>query len=527
MTKGRLFGVEHEVFISSNGVPEISTIERLWKEAVSRGGIPIAPGNEVLGVGFQTDFGLATVHNDFCTHIIEIAFPPVETDSEFELLADDLWRRLDPCLRAAGITVVPGATLPQVPRGTILRPSLSDPTGGRLRAILGRRRSDSAYSDQMVFAAMVSTQINLDVDDALKVLPGAFGMLGVIAEAFCRPGVFNGSPAWRLRPLMYRDLLTAEYIGLPYPISVTRPRDYYSPFESTEFIRDYGFIAPRAADVVEFRIADSQDSSRSIVELVSLCRAVTKAAPARGRHEDDTPQAFYDHCLSRAPFSKFEEDVGRLRGTLQNNRDAEPRLEAALARLCCDVVPKADWHVRVASGPREIGAALRLRHDVFCRERQDRRYEVLDFQIHVDEDDDSELSTHLLAKSDHGDVLGTLRYTRPGARFLGWEAYDWSAIEREFGIAPSRAHSCVGRVDRVAIRADSRNVGVFKSLLLKCHDMARGDGAVLMVAPVLVGNGPAIRSMTSLGWRSFGPPSDSRGVICQAFRLQLSPLKGR
>ena len=144
------FGIEQEHFLFRDGhCPSAEDITALFDILLKQGFDPLASNTngQLLSVALKTPFGGLALKNDFCTHILEAAFPPLQSPAHFRELYNTLKEHLGVTLRSCGLQIHYGAVLPAVPTGTILRLSYQDHEGERMEKLLTRALPTSPLAD--------------------------------------------------------------------------------------------------------------------------------------------------------------------------------------------------------------------------------------------------------------------------------------------------------------------------------------------------------------------------------------------
>ncbi|MHB9133486.1 MAG: hypothetical protein ACYDBB_20670 [Armatimonadota bacterium] len=270
------FGIEQEQFIfhEEGTPPRKRDIAALFDALMGCGfspGVTIGSG-ELISVERATATGPLVVKNDYCTHILEFALPPMRHLDELVACYTEVSALINGLLRRVGMQIVPGGALEQVPAGTVVVPN------PRKLIYYMRQVPRRPFSQSMFFAAMCATQVHLNIlDDALYAqLPAYY------SREYLPPLLYSQSPrccghrVHCTRPLMYRDGFVSAYWAnaIPYPIPTTR-EEYGRLLAASEgFMRDYCFIAPTKHGTVEFRSGCSQPTIEEIVELLTLRIAV-------------------------------------------------------------------------------------------------------------------------------------------------------------------------------------------------------------------------------------------------------------
>jgi len=338
------YGIEQEQFIfhADGTPPSREEIIAVFETLAARGMAPKAYDEEgtLIAVKRETPHGPLVMKNDFCSHIFEIAFPPVRSVAEFTAVYREAEALVREVMDEFGISVHPGGSLPAMPPEIVLRASDSDDVQKRMDLYDDRPLPRRPFSHRFFFAGMCSIHCHLNVlDDALYPrLPAMYSVEYLVPLLYSESPVFNGRRAHCTRPLMYRDGFCLAYraTAIPDPIPTT-PAAYCEFLAgSRRFIRDYTFIAPSWRGTVEFRSACNQPSLKEIIEILAL-RVALVVGTARGYwHARPNLRAlFWNACLTgTVPQSVLDEDYAtltRLRPHLPD--DLQPPLDRVLQRF--------------------------------------------------------------------------------------------------------------------------------------------------------------------------------------------------
>jgi len=334
------FGVEQEHFIFRDGLPPSrSDVESLFLHLSRFGYVAKHDATGSLrGAAKKTRFGSVAVMPDFCTHILELVFPPLRSFDEFYVLYEQSLGEVQAALTALGMSIVYGGSLPNVPVSSEI--FYSSPAAQDRGALFVDRILPSApFANRLFFAAMAATQVHIaTVDRPAQLLPVLYRFEYLIPLMFCTESIFAGRRALCARSLMYRDGFDERFWPAAYPAPVARSIAEYDRLlaSSTPQLKDYSLIALRKHGL-EFRSACSQETVGRIIELVAmrflmLASANTPSAGASNRRE------YYELCERG---DRDEAMVDDLLSVLQAGRAAlpkklDPHLDSAIARLGTD-----------------------------------------------------------------------------------------------------------------------------------------------------------------------------------------------
>ena len=338
------FGIEQERFIfTAGGVPPtLEEINGVFEALLARGMTSKAHDREagLIAVKRETATGPLVIKNDFCSHIFEVAYPPVRTVEEFAAIYGEVEEEIQTVLRGFGIAIRPGGALATMPQTIVYRPSDSDYVRKRMVQYDERPVPKRPFSHRFFFAGMSATHIHLNVlaEPFYARLSALYSLEYLFPLLYSESRVFNGRRAHCTRPLMYRDGFSEAYRAVAIPDPIPASAEQYREFlaGSKGFIRDYTFIAPSWHGTVEFRVACSQPSLAEIVELLAL-RIALVVGVMRGdwRERPNLRSLFWNASLTgTAPQSTLDEDytiLSRVRSELPD--DLQAPLDRVLQRL--------------------------------------------------------------------------------------------------------------------------------------------------------------------------------------------------
>lgn len=299
-----LFGIEQEHFIFRDGKSPTLQEIFLFFNALKKEGFSehVTDSNgRPLSVALGTSHGQVIIKNDFCTHILEIAFPPLNSVLVFERLYKEVVGRIGDSLSTVGCNIKYGGSLDHVPIETVLVPNDNNHNKARLEHLLNRPLPNRRYTDRKFNAAISATQIHLNVFDRsfYKIMPSLYSFEYLFPLLFSNSKTFIGYSAHCVRPLIYRDNFSPSYKACAFPDPVPNTEASYDKMlsKSEHFIRDYTFIAPRTNGTVEYRSGCSQNESGDIVNMLAL-RVATYYAAENGKrpYSRQSKEVFYQVC---------------------------------------------------------------------------------------------------------------------------------------------------------------------------------------------------------------------------------------
>ncbi|MBL0941238.1 MAG: hypothetical protein IBJ00_00680 [Alphaproteobacteria bacterium] len=299
-----LFGLEQEHFIFKDGVPPTKKDVEDFFILLNNYGYLVQVRNEEGKIGAiakNTKYGLITIKNDFCTHILEVAFPPLQNLLNLEILYVETWNLISSQLRRLGIKIHYGGVLKELPNNTILyTPDQS--AALRQSRLIQREVPSLKYSEVKFFAVICATQIHLNVHESQLYiyLDRLYSFEYLIPLLFSTSKIFLNHHAHCVRPLIYRDSFKSCYQAFAYPYIIPDSREKYNGMikSSVSYLKDYSFIVPRRdLGTIEFRTACAQTDVKRIIELIVLRYAIFLIAQNFRSHSSTCSSfLFYKVC---------------------------------------------------------------------------------------------------------------------------------------------------------------------------------------------------------------------------------------
>jgi hypothetical protein len=301
MPSGLRVGVEEEHFIFRNDgqVPSIEDTKNFFEELVSSGLTPKSfdTDGRPLSVSLETNDGYTSIKNDFCTHIIEVAVPPRQQALHLLDAMRSPWNSVSQAALKCGLTIHTGAILEKLPKNFQLLPHPR-------REWLPKRPTpqSSLHCHKYFNIMMCSTQIHLNIlaPKLFEFLPALYAAEYLIPLAYTN-SKGTSAKAHCLRPLIWQDSFIAEYKVFGFPSEVPASEEQYAAFleSSSDYQRDYTFIAPREFGTVEFRAGCAQDNFQDTLALAALRIAIVLAV-YKGliNSRPDAKETFFKACRS-------------------------------------------------------------------------------------------------------------------------------------------------------------------------------------------------------------------------------------
>lgn len=308
-------GLEEEHFITDvNGrAPSLELTKQFFEELVRFGFVAKSfdVDGRPLGVNKDTGKGYLSIKNDFCTHIIEVAFAPEQHPIKMSDTVSTTWELIAKSASNVGLSVKGGGAIEQLPEGFELVPH------PRREWLPSRPKpSESSYYWHKYFnILMCSAQVHLNIleEGFYKCLPAYYSLDYLIPLGFSNSPSSKFSKVHCLRPLLWKDSFVPEYRAFAFPAEIPNTEEGYKKLiaGSHDFQRDYSFVAPREFGSVEFRSGCAQDSLSDTLALAAL-RIAIAIVVNQGLIVEDSSAAkrFYDVCISgQAPVEKLNSDL--------------------------------------------------------------------------------------------------------------------------------------------------------------------------------------------------------------------------
>lgn len=305
-TTHRNFGVEQEhfVFHKEGRPPTHSEIDLLWENLIRKDYQVQGTNQEgrVLSVQIATDFGPLVIANDSCTHLIETAFPKMNSLVAFRKLYEEVWNSLKKQFQLLGLEIRYGGCLPKAPAETYWRPKSTDSKGARLKKILHRRAIDDPLFCQDLPGCFAATHVSLEMpaEESIAKLPYFYSREYLVPRLFSTSNLFQGIRANCIRPLAWIANFHKPYPLLGIPEELPQSLEEYEQLQQKCSGRDYSFVSIRSSSRLEFRSACSQNSVEDVMRLVEFrLRTDLDADSSRNYKLDLSVKKFYEECSAK------------------------------------------------------------------------------------------------------------------------------------------------------------------------------------------------------------------------------------
>jgi hypothetical protein len=313
---GRLcVGIEEEVFVLRGGIPApLKEVRSIFHDILSQGFHTAHSDGQGLPVQVNLELrnGYVAVKNDYCSHILEIAFPPENDPTQFAAIYEDVWSTVSNAAKSRGFELVRKGYLPLEPVELLY----TERTDWFVNRTLGQKPYADRHFGSKICAAQ--THFNILSDSFYSSLSRLYSLEYLFPLAFSSSAtVHDGRKVRCIRPLIYRDNFPENYGPVGVPLEIPTSAKEYADFlakSSHQVKRDYTFIAPRPFGSVEFRSACVQPNLDKLLEVVALRAASIEICTNEiGRSKNDSYELFYDVCEGSLPAKeKLDFDLERL-----------------------------------------------------------------------------------------------------------------------------------------------------------------------------------------------------------------------
>lgn len=281
------FGIEQEHFLLKAGdVPTADDIVTLFIRLAKRGlGSYVQPTDGTAGmVVRKMALGQLEIKTDGCTHVLEVAFPPLCHPAELLALYEETWGSIREEIIPLGLTLIEGGCLPNE-LGNYQKFPVSAEAQSRQQRLMMRPMPQKQFSVALLSTVMAATHVHLPTTDTsdYALLPFLYSYEYLVPLLFSRSHEFRGHQAQCVRALMYRDSFADSYAATAFPTRIPNsPESHQALVDASEsFVRDYSFIVPRSFGTLEFRTACAQPSAEEALQLTALYMSIWQLAQGR------------------------------------------------------------------------------------------------------------------------------------------------------------------------------------------------------------------------------------------------------
>ncbi len=231
---------------------------------------------ELLAATFVDSTGSVTIHNDFCTHVLELSFSPCVSYESFAELHWKVYDRLTTALRSSGLALSSGAYV-ELPADEMVFALASDTeTACRYEWLRSRPIPSREFSKALFNALITATHIHVegDLKKLVPILPRLYEVEYISPLLFSASSVsLTAGTIHCVRPLLWRDAFHEDYWAAAFPEIIPSSLEDYrlSLGAIPEFQRDYSFICPRFDySTVEFRATCTQSNLDNLSALIGF-----------------------------------------------------------------------------------------------------------------------------------------------------------------------------------------------------------------------------------------------------------------
>lgn len=330
-TTSRNFGVEQEhfVFHGDGSPPTHAEIDELWSSLCLKGFKTrgVDDNGRVLSIDRETPWGTLVLMNDSCTHIVEAAFPKMNSLQDFRELYSYTWGQVSEHLAKLGLAIQPGGALAKAPLEVFWRPKETDHQSVRLYTLVNRPPLPDPLFNPSFPACFAATHVSLDIpqEEAIVRLPHYYAHEYLVPLYFSNSPEFQGVKAHCVRPLAWIANFHKPYPLLGVPDRIPATLEEYDSLRKQCSGRDYSFVAIRSESRLEFRSACSQNTVDEVMRLIRFRLEVDCFAEPFNTElpnkQVDSSQAMFQHAcfgeLAESCRDSWQHSISKLPHTLQ------------------------------------------------------------------------------------------------------------------------------------------------------------------------------------------------------------------
>jgi hypothetical protein len=281
-----VIGLEEERFIlnEDGSAPSLNQIKILFEGLVQLGyeARTLDDDERPIAVAKEFENGYLAVKMESFTHTIEVALPPFSSLKKLETALISVWDEITGCTELSNCQLKTISLISALPKN-----SNTIPTYTRAEWMKKRQYPQHTFNiDLSLFNGMITaTQVHLNI------AAQGFGLLPHLYEFdYLIPLLFSNSEFQdreqhyhSIRPLIWMNAFMPNYqvFGIPNPIPDTKDKYEQLIRSSSDYKKDYTFIAPRKTGSFEFRSACAQASIDKTLQMIALRIAILIAAQKR------------------------------------------------------------------------------------------------------------------------------------------------------------------------------------------------------------------------------------------------------
>lgn len=286
-----VFGVEQEHFIfnQDGSVPSSDQMQSVFAELIRRGYVAkkLSATQRVLQVNKDIGEGFVSVKNDFCTHLIEAAFPPCRSADEFKAIYKDVWSDVSQALDSQGIQIRLGGWLGRIPEPIVRKEDGAQEWIDALRSQVEHK----AFTHANFGARSCASQIHFNIlnDDFYKNLSRLYALDYLVPLLFsnskCAESEMGALHC--ARSFLFEHNIPQTYLTRSIPREIPSTQAEYEALKAGTplYKKDLSNISPRVFGTVEFRTGCSQDTVDGLLDMIALRMAIVLAAQGADKLE--------------------------------------------------------------------------------------------------------------------------------------------------------------------------------------------------------------------------------------------------
>jgi hypothetical protein len=328
----RRFGVEHEVFMTlfDGSLPTLEHRAEFFNTLVGRfRGYFL---NESVGVVICGQEVI--IKNDFCTHVLELEFPPLFDLQLFGEVAERVFDVVRAATEVCGLQIEGGAYMATLPTQVFFTAPADSTSINRMRLLINKPVYKGRFAIDRFNSRIAATQIHVQQDSTLtyEALGALYRLEYLVPLFFSNSSSTAPRTARCIRPLVWRDAFPPEMPMVGFPKELAPDcRSYREQLAATQYKKDYSFVCPRELGTFEFRTACSQPSAASILDLIFFRLTACSLRPERPCDLGANREYFYGACEdSPISLERLDRDVDAL---TREALTASRALRAIAARL--------------------------------------------------------------------------------------------------------------------------------------------------------------------------------------------------
>jgi len=287
----RKIGIEHEFFIQRlDGDIPSSTDLKLFFEKLKKYNFREYAPKENTTLSKDYEDGYVAINNDFCTHILEIAFPPVFDLEKSKDMFLDVFNIVEKCLSDSRLKKISDSYI------NIEDEKIKFVYNSRFTFFKNKKKVKTENYEQYPTAKIVSTQYDIDVLDENK----TFKNLSKFYSFEYLLTYLNIDNNTCKRHLIWKESFDNSYFYNGFiNINVDSYKEYKNKFDSYKVARDYSYISPRSNKRIEFRGSSSLNTVDEIIFFGILRQRIMDIVESGVDIPFVSKNEFYELCMSK------------------------------------------------------------------------------------------------------------------------------------------------------------------------------------------------------------------------------------